>query len=217
LNRLPKIFLVAALLLASCANNPDLSEEAAYQKYVAEQTGKVRLSPDSLAQLPALREKAYEESGLPAFITNGEIKNIADMDKFYNDVIIGRYSNHVATDYLKVRFIRYTVTYFDLLHSENPVEIDYLVRQTRELIAAKKMSYMQFTYDCLSACRGRMETEEYNRLVQEAEFDTRWMIEQSRKHVTEMDTTSKAPHNPMVHFIKTLEHTLADVKALRIR
>jgi hypothetical protein len=140
---------------------------------------------------------------------------------------MGRYSGHIAQDYLKARFIRYAITYFDLTHTQNTEEYEYLVRLTRELMTTKHVN-IQFTYDCLSACRGKMEKEEYNSMVRRAKFETRFLIEQINKEISkrkELNNTmiKETEHNKVVdeamaaQTLNALESSLADFEALRVR
>jgi hypothetical protein len=225
----PILNIAFVLLLVSCTTNlPESAEEAEYQKFVSERESAVKLDSATRRKIPALHEQAYEESGLLNFIKNGKLKSREDMDKFYNEVITGKYSGHIAQEYLKGKFIRYVVTYFDLTHTEKPEEYEYLVRLTRELMATKDVD-IQFNYDCLSACRGKMEKEEYNDMVKHAKFTVRFAMEESNKIFAqelerkntisnEKDLRLKGAREEMAAgTIKSLESALADLDELTMR
>jgi hypothetical protein len=223
------VYIASALVLTCCTTNlPESTEEAEYQKFVSGREHRVKLDSLTLRNMPAVQEQAYEESGLLKFIKNGELKTRDDMDKFYNEVIIEKYSGHIAQEYLKGKFIRYAITYFDLTHAEKPEDCEYLVRLTRELMATKDVD-IRFNYDCLSACRGKMEKEEYNSMVQQAKFEVRFVIEESAKifaqETESKNTVSKerylklkaAREEMATQAIKSLESSLASLEELRMR
>jgi hypothetical protein len=221
------VYIASVLVLACCAANlPESTEEAEYQKFVSDRENGVKLDSTALRNIPAVQEQAYEESGLLKFIKNGELKTRVDMDKFYNEVIIGKYSGHIAQEQLKGKFIRYTITYFDLTHAEKPEDYEYLVTLTRELMATKDVD-VRFNYDCLSACRGKIEKEEYNSMVRRAKFEIRLVIDKStkmiakekkRQYKSSKELKLKAVNQEMAaHTIKSLQSSLASLEELRIQ
>jgi hypothetical protein len=218
--------IAIVLLLTACTNQRESDEEVEYQKFVAERHSGVKLDSATLLKLPSLHEQLYEESGLPKFIKNGEEKTMEDMDRFYKDVIIGKYSG-LDEEYLKSRFVPYVINYFDLTHSEKPEDSQHLVRLTRELMTNKNVD-IRFTYDCLSACKGKIEKNEYNRMVIQAKFEIRFAIEnfseiithERKRNVTlskEKERKLKAAQAEMAtHTIKSLQSSLAEFEALTI-
>jgi hypothetical protein len=217
--------IAIVLLLAACSTNQRESlEEVEYQKFVTERHSGVELDSAIVRKLPSMHEQLYQESGLPKFIKNGEEKSMEDMDRFYKDVIISKYSG-LDQEYLKSRFVPYVINYFDLTHAEKPEDSQQLIRLTRELMTNKYVD-IRFTYDCLSACRGKIEKNEYNHMVMQAKFEIRFAIEKFNEIMTqereleatipkEKERKLKAAQQEMVaHTIKSLQSSLADLEAL---
>lgn len=216
------IKLFAIILLASCSSNStEFAEETEYRNYVA--ALKAKLGKDYLtpSQRGRLLEQTYEESGLgnlhsQAFLSDDLSQNIKELDKFYNDVIVGKYEGHVAQDHLKFKFINLAVTALNLLDPQSPEQADYLVKLTRELMKVDQTVEVRLIYLTLSVCKGRVETNEFNEMVKQGTFKVRHMIERTRETLSRQKTSSPpAPYRELASIIESHEHTLSLLEDLR--
>lgn len=206
------VYLFAILFLAGCSPNlPELTEEDEYENYVAAVKAETANNERPPLEWKRIHEEAYKESDLRNKITHAfrfddEKQSIEELNGIYEDVVIRKYEGHASQDHLKLKFVSHVVNGLNLRTPESPEAGEFLVIMTRELVSADQALDLGLTYDCLSACKERMEAKEFDELVKKATFQIRFRLE---------DMQHMAADDRYTSVIKTFEQTLSDLQDLR--
>jgi hypothetical protein len=222
------IFNIILIVSISCTNTDiqTVSEETEYQNFLA-----ARSAEFSQTKMPTpiernrMFERAYDESGLKRLVGSSlqqgaPVPVLSEINKFYDDVIVGKYSGHISQGKLKLAFVSYAVRSLGLTNPENlnaKSKKDFLVKLTRDIVALNGDTRPELAYECLSASKELFEKNEFNRMVMKSKFQARFNLEQMQKNMAEAkDSDNKELVDQVDFFIKMCEKNLIDLEALKM-
>jgi hypothetical protein len=200
--------LIPILFLTCCTSVQLSQDELEYQKFTAKKKSNIRLPKP-----PGEWNKTYKESGLQDFVfgthANQQGKSLIDLDSFYKEVILQKYANHEYQEALKIKFIGYAVSAYNLTHNENAEATQHLIMYSRELAKNNHDFDAGLYFKCISHINGLIDKEEYNAMVKKALFEIRFGLElfeqslaESKKGKTKEDQTLASRFSTVIEEFK---------------
>jgi hypothetical protein len=182
----PNTILIGVLFLLGCGSMQLSQDEVEYQKFVAQKN-----SNNRVARPIEGWSSTYKESGLQDYIfglgtyADQKDRSLSDLDKFYKEVILERYAVNEYQEGLKMKFVDYAVSAFNLTQKKNAEATQHLVNYSRELIKNKVYFDPGLFYTCISNVKGLVDEMEYGSMVKKCLFEVRFGLELFEKSLSE--------------------------------
>jgi hypothetical protein len=184
LNSLKKLILISSVLGFL---NWELYAQSEYGDFLAARPKRMTLEEIQVRE--EKRQEVYLESELYKFqqIDTTSLKSVWN---FYNNIIIKKYESHEHADFLKLKFIQFAVRGFDLRLKESPEATRQLIVYTRELTKLQTIYEVEFSYSCIAPIKDLIPKEELNQMVKVERFKVRFMLEDLKKSLAEIENKS---------------------------